>query len=116
MPDLNAAATLKQADDFKADYATATITIYDGATELATHTLADFVTSNSGANALATANAIANDTIDADGTADSAKIIAGTKEWTLTVGTSGTEVVLSTLTYVTGETSSISSCVITFPA
>lgn len=116
MPTLNAAATLEQADDFTADYATATLTIFAGATALATHTLAGFVTSNSGAAGLATANAVADETIANSGTADSAEITAAGKTWTLTVGTSGAECNLSTLTYVSGETSSVNSVVITFPS
>lgn len=102
-----------RASDFAADYATATLTIFDGATPLATHTLAGFGAPSTG---VITANAIANETIAASGTADSATISDTSGTYTLTVGTSGTDLVLSTLTYVSGETSTISSLTVTFPA
>jgi hypothetical protein len=121
MATANAAATLERADDFAADYTTATLTILDGATTLAAHTLAGFTTSNSGADGVATANAIADVTIAADGTADGAVLAVdyglGTeKSYTLTLGTSGTDVIVSTTNYISGETSSINSFVVTFPA
>lgn len=116
MATANAAATLERANDFATDYATATLTIKAGATTLATHTLAGFVASNSGADGVATANAIADATIAASGTADSAELTAGGKTYTLTLGTSGTDVVVSTTNYISGETSSVSSFVVNFPA
>jgi hypothetical protein len=112
----NAAATLERATDWSTDFASATLVILDGATPLATHTVPSFTPSNSGADGLATAAAIANDTIDASGTADSATLTAAGKVYTLTVGLSGADLNLSTLTYVIGETSSITSLVVTFPA
>jgi hypothetical protein len=118
MATLNAAATLEQASDFGTDYATATLLILDGATTLASHSTTSWAASNSGANGLATAT-LANagaETILADGTADSATLTAGGKTITLTVGLSGSDLNLSTLTYVTGETSTVSSLVTTFPA
>lgn len=118
MATANAAATLERATDWGADFATATLIIKAGANTLATHTLASFVASNSGANGLATANAIADVSITGTGTqtADSAEITAGTKTYTLTVGTSGADLNLTTLTYINGETSSINSLVVTFTA
>jgi hypothetical protein len=66
---------------------------------------------------LATLGGVPNtDVIDNDGTADSATISDGTKTYTLTVGTSGADLNLSTLTYITGQDSSITSLVVTFPA
>jgi hypothetical protein len=118
MATLNAAATLEQATDFGADYATATILILDGATTLASHSTTSWTPTNSGANGVATA-VLANagaETILADGTANSATITAAGKTITLSVGLSGSDLNLSTLTYVTGETSTISSLVVTFPA
>jgi hypothetical protein len=112
----NAAVTLERADDFAADYGTATLTIKAGTTTLATHTLAGFVTSNSGLDGVATANAIADAVIAADGTADSAELTAAGKTYTLTVGTSGTDVIVSTTNYISGETSSVNSFVVTFAA
>lgn len=116
MATANAAATLERADDFASDYGTATLTILGGATTLATHTLSGFTTSNSGADGVATANAIADETIAASGTADGAELTAAGKTYTLTLGTSGTDVVVSTTNYISGETSSINSFVVTFPA
>lgn len=116
MATANAAATLERADDFAADYNTATLTIKAGATTVATHTLAGFTTSNSGSDGVATANAIADATIAANGTADSAELTAAGKTYTLTVGTSGTDVIVSTTNYISGETSSVNSFVVTFAA
>lgn len=112
----NAAATLDRASDWGGSFASSTLTILDGVTTLATHTVPSFTPSNSGNDGLATAAAIANATIAASGTADGATLTEGTKTYTLTVGTSGADLNLSTLTYVSGETSSISSLVVTFPA
>ena len=112
----NAAATLARATDFGTDFSAQTLTILDGATTLATHTIGTFTPSNSGADGLATSSAIANETIAASGTADGATISDGSKTYTLTVGLAGADLNLSTLTYVLGETSSISSLVVTFPA
>ena len=116
MPTLNAAATLKQADDFDTDYTGATLTILAGATTLATHTIPSWTTANSVNDGVATAGAIADATIAASGTADGATMTAAGKTWTLTVGTSGAEVNLSTLTYIAGETSSVTGAALTFPA
>lgn len=102
-----------RASDFAADYGTATLTIFEGATPLATHTLAGF---GAPATGVITANAIADATIAADGTADSATISDTAGTYTLTVGTSGADLNLSTLTYISGETSSINSLTVTFPA
>lgn len=115
---LNAAFTLEQANDFASDMASSTLTILDGATTLATHTIPSFAASNSGAAGVATAAAIADETIAASGTADGATLTSSTggRTITLTVGTSGADLNLSTLTYVSGETSSISSFVVNFPA
>lgn len=114
----NAAATLERADDWSTDFSAATLTIKAGANALVVHTLAGFVTSNSALDGLATASAIANQAITGAGTqtADSATITSGTKVYTLTVGLtgSGADVILSTLTYINGETSSITSLVATF--
>ena len=102
-----------RASDFASDFGTATLQILDGATVLATHTLAGF---GAPATGVITASAIANETIAADGTADGATISDTAGTYTITVGTSGADLNLSTLTYVSGETSSISSLSVTFPA
>ena len=99
------------ANDLATRYADATLQIREGATVLATHTLAGF---GAASNGTVTANAIADDTIDATGTADNAKLIDGSTEYDLTLGTSGTDVVVSTTNYITGEKSSVNSLAITF--
>ena len=111
MATLDAAATLEQAADFATDYATATITVQQGATVLATHTATGFTASNSGNNGVATANAIAQETIVATGTADTVLISAAGKTIDITA-----DVTLATTNYVLGEPSNVSSLVFTFPA
>lgn len=104
-----------RASDFSSDYSTATLTILDGVTTLATHTLAGFGAPSVG---VITANAIADATIAASGTADGATLSDTAGTYTLTVGTtgSGADVEISTLTFISGETSSITSLTVTFPA
>lgn len=111
----NAAATLERADDFATDFAAATLTIKAGANTLATHTLAGFVTANVVDDATATANAIADETITGTGTqtADTVELTAAGKTYNLTIGV---DITLSTTTYINGETSSVNSLVVTFPA
>lgn len=112
MATLNAAATLEQANDFAADYGTASLTVQAGATVLATHTLAGFTTANSGNNATATADAIADATIAASGTADTV-LLTGASGKVIDITA---DVTLSTTNYISGETSSVSSLVFTFSA
>ncbi len=120
MAEANAAATLERANDWVADFATQTVTIRAGANVLAVHTLTGFVTSNNALDALATANAISDETITGAGTqtATNATISDGTRTYTLTVGVagSGADLILSTLTYINGETSSVNSLVARFRA
>lgn len=114
MPSLNTTARNTAADALAETYAAGTLVIYEGATALATHTIAGFGAAASG---VVTANAIADATVSAPGgTADSAKMIAGGNEATLTVGTSGAEVVMSSTTLVEGGTSTINSLTLTMPA
>lgn len=113
MPTLNAAARNTAADSLASPYATASLIIYEGATVLVTHTLAGFGASVAG---VTTANAIADATIATSGTADSAKLIAGANEATLTVGTSGAEVNMSTLSLSATGNSVITSLVLTMPS
>ena len=112
----NAAATLARATDFGLDFSAKTLNVLAGATVLVSHTIGTFTASNSGVNGVATSSAISDETILADGTADSATISDGTKTYTLTVGTSGADLNLTTLTYITGETASISALTVNFPA
>jgi hypothetical protein len=102
-----------RASDFASDYGTATLTILDGGTTLATHTLAGF---GAPSNGVITANAIADATIAATGTADGATLSDASGTYTLTLGTSGADVTVSTTNYISGETSSVNSLVVTFPA
>lgn len=104
-----------RASDFSTDYGTATLTIKAGATTLATHTLAGF---GSPATGVITANAIANVTIAATGTADSATLSDTSGTYTLTVGTtgSGADIEYSTLNFISGETASVTTGTVTFPA
>ena len=119
MADANAAASLERATDFGTDFATATLVVKAGANTLATHTVAGFTYANGvGGQAddgIATANAIADETITGAGTqtATTAELTAGTKTYVLTVGT---DITLTTTTYINGETSSITGMVIRFPA
>lgn len=107
----NTAARNEAANDFAADYGTATLTLFVGATAVAVHTLAGFGAAASG---VITANAIADATFTGGGTIDGCKLVAGGLEYDLTVGTSGTDVVISTLTAVENGTSSVSSMQVTF--
>ena len=113
MPSLNAAARNSMATAAGTLCGSGTLQILAGATVLATHTMAGF---GSPTNGVITASAIASVTIAASGTANGAKIINGTQEVTLTLGTSGAEVIVSSTSYVAGGTSTINSVTITYPA
>lgn len=104
-----------RASDFSTDYSTASLVIKAGATTLATHTLTGFGAPSVG---VITASAIADATIAATATADTATLTDTAGTYTLTVGTvsSGADVEISTLTFITGETSSVTSLTVTFPA
>ena len=100
---------------FSTDYSAATLVIKAGATTLATHTLAGF---GAPATGVITASAIADATIADNGTADSATLSDAAGSYTLTVGTSGSgaDVIISTLTFIAAETSSVTALTVTFPA
>lgn len=114
----NVALRNKILNDYGAAIGTGTLTIYSGTapasadaalsgnTALAAHTLAGFAAASAGSM---TANAIAPDTIDATGTATFARIVSGSYTEQLTVGTSGTNIIVPTTSYVSGGTSSITS-------
>lgn len=112
MPSLNTAARNHMADAIVSGFSTATLTILAGATVLATHTLTGLTNSNG----VVTASSIDSDTIDATGTATSATLTQAGKTLTLSIGTSGTEVIVPTLSYVAGGPSTINSLAITYPA
>ena len=120
MATLNAQATLQIAQNFRDNYATSTILILAGATTLATHSTTSWTATNTGSNGTVTA-ALANagaETISATGTADGATITDGPEVITLTVGLagSGADLILSTVDYVSAQTSTINSLVVTVPA
>lgn len=112
MPSLNTTARDYMAEAIASGWSTATLTILAGATVLATHTLTGLTNSNG----VVTAAAIAGDTIDATGTATSATLTQAGKTLTLSIGTSGAEVIVPTLSYVAGGPSTINSLTITYPA
>lgn len=113
MATLNTAARNTAITAISATYNTALLVIYSGATVLVTHTLTGFGAAASGVVA---ANAIAGATVVASGNADSAKLIAGANEITLTVGTTGADVIMSTTSLVADGTSTINNITITMPA
>ena len=106
MSTANLAERNARADDFATDFAAALLTILDGATLLATYTLAGFGAASAGA---VTASAVASVT-------NGAKLTAGSQEYDLTVGTSGTDVVINDLDFISGVTSNFTSLVVTAPA
>ena len=118
MADLNAAATLQQAQNFATEYAGATLEILNGATVCASITIATWTAENSGQSATATADdaPISATISNTANPVNAARLVDGTKVWTLSVGTSGAEVNLSTLNFVSGQTATLNSAVITFPA
>ena len=121
---MNIALRNKVLNDFGAAIGTGTLTIYSGTppanddaalsgnTALAAHTLAGFASASSGSM---TANAIADDAIDATGTATFARITSGSyvQQLTLGVAGSGAQVIVSSTSYVAGGTSEIVSVTIT---
>ena len=111
----NAAELNALANDLATRYANATLEIRQNTTVLAVHTLSGF---GAASNGTVTANAIADDVIDVTGTPNNAKLIEGSREYSLTVGESGDvptpNVVVSTTNYISGQTSSVNSLAITF--
>lgn len=119
---LNTASQNSQATKMATDHATSTLIIYAGAvpatandaagTALATHTLTGFAAASAGS---VVANAIANATIAATGTAAYARISNGTQTNQLTLGLSGSgaEVIVTNTSYVSGGESQIASLTLT---
>ena len=113
----NTAAKNEAASDFSTDYATATLTLFSAANApLAVHTLAGFGAPVGGViTASAIASATANANAGAGTDVDYAELTAGTKTYTLTVGTVGTEVVMSpSVQLVENGTSNITNLTVTF--
>lgn len=113
MSTANAAQTLEQADDFATDYAAASLIIEDGATELANYTLSGFVTSNSGNDGVATASAISAVNNTGTGTADTATLVSGGKEFDLVIGV---DIIISDTDFILGVESSVIGLIVNFPA
>lgn len=69
-------------------------------------------------NGVATANAITSDTSATGGTAAQASVYDSNnvKKWEMTLGTSGTEVIISSTSIGAGDTVSMSSLTVTVPA
>ena len=111
MATFNALAKRTAMDLFVSTYAAASLVVYDGATVLVTHTMAGFNAATG--EGVVTAQAVSDATIAASGTADSAKLIAGSNEITLSVGLSSAEVIMSDLNLVSGGTSTINSVTLT---
>ncbi len=106
------------ADNFISRYAGATLQLLNGATVLATHTLGD-PAAPAAVNGLVTANAIADATFlaaaGAGTTIDGAKLIgSGGAEYDLTVGTSGADVIVSSVTAIENGTSTVNSLTVQF--
>lgn len=95
----------------------ATAETADAGTVLATFTLGD-PAFGAASNGVATANAIANTTGSAAGTAGHFRVkdSTGAKCWDGSVGTSGEDMNLNTLTISIGVTVSITSWTVTMPA
>lgn len=90
-----------------------TLQIRAGSTVLATHT---GITFGSPTNGVVTANAVSDVDVAETGTADNALLTGTGGVLTLTLGTSGAEVIVSTTSYVAGGTSTVNSISITYPA
>lgn len=123
MPTLNTAARNTMAG-YCGNLCSGTLRLLSGATTVADHAVGPYT---AGASGVVVDSTVADATIAATGTVNSAKIINGSNEVTLTVGIegSGAEVIVarrgaspaaSDLDYVLGGTSSISSVTLTYPA
>ena len=125
MPSLNTSSTNSQIENISTDYATAALSIYNGTppanantalssnTELVQHTVAGFGSASLG---VIVADAIATEEILATGTASFARLVQGGNTMQVTVGTGAQELVVSSVSYVDGEDSTINSLQITQPA
>ena len=125
MASLNNALADDQALNLATTFATATMTLYDGTVPanadtplvagnnvIVTHTLAGLNANGSG---VLTANVIADETIALNGDVTFARLSNGTETMQLTVGTTGTEVTVTSIGFVQNNTSVINSLVITQP-
>ena len=117
MPTLNAATTLEQAEDFATNWASANLVVLAGANVLVTHPITSFSTANNGAAAEATAVYPAGGVVAITGagtqTADGVELRSSTEVIVLAIGS---DISMSTTTFVNGEDSTASNLVITFPA
>lgn len=118
MPTPNAALAADMATAILDAFAGGTVEVYDGATLLAEVTLPTPAGSVSGGVLTWDFDPDRSDTsINATGTADSARIVDGDASHilTLTVGTSGADLILDTLSFTAGGTFTIQSLSTTVP-
>lgn len=124
---LNTSLQNKQAENLRTLFANSTLTIYSGTpptdantalsgnTALAAHTVPSFGAPVAG---VITAAAIANDTVDATGTATFARLVSNDTNdvLQLTVGTSGAHVIMSNTSLQASGTSIVNSLTLGQPA
>ena len=114
MATANAAATLERADDFAVDYGTATLTFGDGTTTAVSVTFTALATSNAGANGLAqVSGSIAETIVNTVNPVDTVTLTAAGKTYDLAIGT---DVTLSNTNFIAGQTFTLNSFAVTFPA
>lgn len=121
---INTTLRNKRITDTAALLGSGTLTIYSGTpptsandplsgnVALASHTLVGFGAASNGA---VTANPIANDTIDNNGTATFARIVAGTYVIQLAVGISNAPVIVNNLSFSAGGNSIVNSVILREP-
>lgn len=114
----NAAATLKRAVDFAADFAGCTLAFGDGTTTAVTHTVTSWTTANSGQDAVASV-----DVVDADveitstvNPVNQVVVTKGTKTYTLSVGTADADIIVTTTNFIAGQPSNVGAFDMLFPA
>jgi len=118
MPTPNAALANDMATAILDAFSAGTVEVYDGATLLAEVTLPAPAGSAAGGVITWDFDPDRSDSsINATGTADSARIVDGTATnvLTLTVGTSGADLILDTLSFTAGGTFTIQSLTTTVP-
>lgn len=114
MATANAAATLERANDFAADYGTATLSFGDGTTEAVSVTFSALSTSNNGNDGLAQIGAPITATIVNDvNPVNTVTLTAAGKTYNLVVGT---DITISNTNFIAGETFTLNTFAVTFPA
>ena len=114
MATANAAATLERANDFASDYGTATLTIGDGTTTAVAVTFTALSTSNNGNDGLAQIGSPIAETIaNTVNPVDTVTLTAAGKTYNLVIGT---DITISNTNFIAGETFTLNSFAVTFPA